>query len=216
MQYKGLLFDFDGTLLDTNDLILDTFHHVIEPKFPGEYSRLDLQKFIGPSLKDTFTEVDNENIDALIEEYITWNRQHHDELVREFPDVVEVLTALKEAGMKLAIVSTKRREALLRGLKLLGVAELFDTIVSNDDVTNVKPHAEPVLLALEKLNLEKAEVIMIGDNSHDIEGGQNAGVQTAGVSWSLKGPNFLQQLNPTYMLYSMKDILKIVGIEQYA
>ncbi|GEK33455.1 pyrophosphatase PpaX [Kurthia sibirica] len=216
MQYKGLLFDFDGTLLDTNDLILDTFHHVIEPKFPGKYSREALQKFIGPSLKDSFTEVDAKNVDVLIAEYITWNRQHHDELVKEFPDVVEVLTRLKESGLKLAIVSTKRREALLRGLHILGVAELFDTIVSNDDVVHVKPHAEPVLLALENLGLEKAQVIMIGDNYHDIEGGQNAGVHTAGVAWSLKGPEVLQQYNPTYLLYSMKDLLTIMEIQQYA
>lgn len=216
MQYKGLLFDFDGTLLDTNDLILDTFHHVIEPKFPGKYSREALQKFIGPSLKDSFTEVDAKNVDVLIAEYITWNRQHHDALVKEFPDVVEVLTRLKESGLKLAIVSTKRREALLRGLHILGVAELFDTIVSNDDVVHVKPHAEPVLLALENLGLEKAQVIMIGDNYHDIEGGQNAGVHTAGVAWSLKGPEVLQQYNPTYLLYSMKDLLTIMGIQQYA
>lgn len=213
MNYKGLLFDFDGTLLDTNNLIIETFHHVIEPKFPGKYSKKDLESFIGPSLMDTFMSVDAENAQALIDEYIEWNRLHHDELVEEFDYVVEVLTHLKEAGIRLAIVSTKRQEALLRGLNILGVTDLFETIVGNDDVQHTKPHPEPILLALQRMNLEKHEVVMIGDNSHDIEGGQNAGVHTAGVEWSLKGVAFLEQLHPTYMLHTMKDLYDITGVK---
>lgn len=216
MNYKGLLFDFDGTLLDTNNLIIETFYEVIEPKFPGKYSKKDMESFIGPSLMDTFMSVDANNAQALVDEYIEWNRLHHDELVEEFDDVAEVLTGLKEAGIRLAIVSTKRQEALLRGLNILGVADLFELIIGNDDVRNTKPHPEPVLLALQRMNLEKHEVVMIGDNSHDIEGGQNAGVHTAGVEWSLKGAAYLEQLNPTYMLRTMKDLYTITGVKGHA
>lgn len=213
MNYKALLFDFDGTLLDTNNLIIETFYHVIAPKFPGKYTKEDMQEFIGPSLMDTFTKVDAVNYEALIEEYLIWNREHHDELVREFDDVVEVLTTLKNAGIRLAIVSTKRHPALIRGLDLLGVTSLFEIMIGNEDVQNTKPDPEPILLALNRLKLEKKDVVMIGDNSHDIEGGQNAGVHTAGVAWSLKGPEFLEKLNPTYMLKSMKDLYSIVGVK---
>ncbi|GED18718.1 pyrophosphatase PpaX [Kurthia gibsonii] len=216
MYYKGLLFDFDGTLLDTNELIMETFYHVLSPKFPGKYKKEDMAQFIGPSLKETFTAIDPQNAENLIEEYITWNRVHHDELVSEFDGVVEVLTQLKRAGLKLAIVSTKRREAILTGLHVLGVEELFDVIISNDEVEHTKPHPEPVLLALQELGLQKHEVIMIGDNYHDIEGGQNAGVHTAGVAWSLKGAAFLEALHPTYMLYHMRDLYQITGVEAYA
>lgn len=216
MRYKGLLFDFDGTLLDTNELIMETFYQVLSPKFPGKYKKEDMAQFIGPSLKETFTEVDAKNAEALIEEYITWNRAHHDELVSEFDGVVEVLTQLKRAGLKLAIVSTKRREAILTGLRVLGVESLFDVIISNDEVEHTKPHPEPILVALQELGLEKHEVIMIGDNYHDIEGGQNAGVHTAGVAWSLKGAAFLEALHPTYMLHHMYDLYQITGVEAYA
>lgn len=216
MNYKGLLFDFDGTLLDTNNLIIETFYQVIEPKFPGKYSKEDMANFIGPSLIDTFTLVAPDRVEELTNEYITWNRLHHDELVREFDFVVEVLTDLKKVGIKLAIVSTKRQEALLRGMNLIGITDLFDTIIGNDDVKNTKPHPEPVLLALNRLGLEKNEVIMIGDNYHDIEGGQNAGVHTAGVAWSLKGEVFLQRYHPTFMLQTMKDLYDIVGVPAHA
>lgn len=216
MHYKGLLFDFDGTLLDTNELIMETFYHVLSPKFPGKYKKEDMAQFIGLSLKETFTAIDPQNAETLIKEYITWNRTHHDELVSEFDGVVEVLKQLKRAGLKLAIVSTKRREAILTGLHVLGVEELFDVIISNDEVEHTKPHPEPVLLALQELGLQKHEVIMIGDNYHDIEGGQNAGVHTAGVAWSLKGAAFLEALHPTYMLYHMRDLYQITGVEAYA
>ncbi|MBQ0140878.1 MAG: pyrophosphatase PpaX [Kurthia sp.] len=216
MKYKGLLFDFDGTLLNTNHLIIETFRQVLEPKFPGKYTTKDLEAFIGPSLTETFSSIDTENTEALIEEYLAWNRQHHDELVTGFDDVVEVLTTLKKAGLKLAIVSTKRQASLKMGLDVLGVYDLFDTIIGNEDVENTKPHPEPVLLGLQRLGLEKHEVIMIGDNYHDIEGGQNAGVHTAGVAWSMKGPAFLAALHPTYMLHTMKELYDITGVNAHA
>ena len=99
---------------------------------------------------------------------------------------------------------------------LMGITDLFDTIIGNDDVKNTKPHPEPVLLALSRLGLEKNEVIMIGDNYHDIEGGQNAGVHTAGVAWSLKGTAFLETYHPTFMLQTMKDLYGIVGVPAHA
>lgn len=214
-KIKALLFDFDGTLLDTNELIIQTFLHVLETKFPGKYSREDVLPFLGPSLKDTFSTVDLERVDELVQDYRIWNIAHHDELVTEFDGVLETLLTLKEAGIRLAIVSTKRQEMLARGLRILKAEGLFEVIIGSDDVKNVKPDPEPILLALEKMGLRKDEVIMIGDNSHDIEGGKNAGVKTAGVAWSLKGEAFLAQFKPDYMLHHLSDLLEIVGEVSY-
>lgn len=210
MKTKALLFDFDGTLLDTNDLIIQTFMHILDERFPGQYSTQDCLKFIGPSLKQTFDEITPGETDAMITKYKEWNTVHHDELVKGYDAVAETLEALHSEGIKLAIVSTKSREGLTRGLNVLGVAHLFEAIIGFDEVTHVKPHPEPVLLALDKLGVKKEEAIMIGDNSHDIEGGKNAGVRTAGVAWSAKGESYLQQFNPDYMLHHMRDLLEIV------
>ena len=207
---KALLFDFDGTLLDTNDLIIQTFMHVLEEKFPGQYSTTDCMKFIGPSLKQTFEEITPHEVDDMITKYRQWNEEHHDELVKEYDAVVSTLTQLKEQGIRLAIVSTKRRETIFKGLKLMGVTDLFEFVIGIDDVVNVKPDPEPVLLAIEKLGVSKEDVMMIGDNYHDIEAGQNAGVKTAGVAWSIKGEEFLKQYNPDYILQHMTDLFAIV------
>lgn len=207
---KALLFDFDGTLLDTNSLIIETFMHVLGERFPGKYQPQDCVRFLGPSLAETFKEIAPDEAEELISKYRAWNLEHHDELVKEYEGVVETLEKLKEMGIRLAIVSTKRRSTIARGLEIIGAAHLFEVVVGVDDVSRVKPDPEPILLALEKLGLNQSDVIMIGDNSHDIEGGKNAGVRTAGVAWAFKGRDFLQQFNPDYMLEHMSDLISIV------
>ncbi len=210
MAVKALLFDFDGTLLNTNDLIIQTFMHVLNERFPGQYSPKDCLKFIGPSLKQTFNDIAPGEEEALIAKYRAWNIEHHDKLVSQYPDVVSTLEQLKSQGIRLAIVSTKRNDTIDRGLSILGATHLFDVRIGTDDVKNVKPDPEPVLLALERLGIDKEDAIMIGDNSHDIEAGHRAGVRAAGVAWAIKGEAYLQQYQPEYMLQHMTDLFDIV------
>jgi len=210
MAVKALLFDFDGTLLNTNDLIIQTFMHVLNERFPGQYSPKDCLKFIGPSLKQTFNDIAPGEEEALIANYRAWNIKHHDELISEYPDVVSTLVQLKAQGIRLAIVSTKRNDTIDRGLSIMGATHLFDVRIGTDDVTNVKPDPEPVLLALKRLGIDKEDAIMIGDNSHDIEAGHRAGVRAAGVAWAIKGEAYLKQYQPEYILQHMTDLLAIV------
>ncbi|HWI49179.1 MAG TPA: pyrophosphatase PpaX [Rummeliibacillus sp.] len=209
-KIKGLLFDFDGTLLDTNELIIQTFLHVLEPEFPGKFTRDDMIPFIGPSLIESFSTIDPLRAEEWVQQYLRWNDEHHNELAKEFEGVKSTLLALREKGIRLAIVSTKSLDSLSKGIRLLGIEDLFEVVVSMDDVKHVKPDPEPILLALKKMHLEKENVLMIGDNSHDIVGGQNAGVRTAGVAWSMKGEEFLMQFKPDYMLHHMSDLITIV------
>lgn len=207
---KALLFDFDGTLLDTNELIIETFLYVLNEKFPGKYKAEDCYRFIGPSLKETFDELTPGETEAMIAKYQDWNGLHHDRLVKHYEGVVETLHTLHDMGIRLAVVSTKRRANIIRGLNVLGVLDLFEWIVGFEDTPYVKPHPAPILFALEKLGVAKEDAIMIGDNFHDIQGGKNAGVRTAGVAWSFRGKAFLEQFHPDYMLEKMEDLIAIV------
>ena len=112
-----LLFDFDGTLLDTNELIIQTFQHVFDNHYPGKYERKDILPFLGPTLDETFDSVDPEKTEQLIDEYRAWNKSMHDELASEFDGVSETLRLLKAEGMKMAIVSTKRNDMVMKGLR---------------------------------------------------------------------------------------------------
>ena len=212
--FTTLLFDFDGTLLDTNELIIQSYQYVLDKHFPGRYQRSDIIPFLGPTLADAFSSVDPQRVEEFIVEYRNWNKERHDELASEFDGVSKTLKQLKAAGMKMAIVSTKRSEMIFKGLDLLDADGVFDDVIGIDNVTKAKPDPEPILLALERLGATADEALMIGDNYHDIEGGKNAGVRTAGVAWSIKGEAFLQTFNPDYMLHHISDLLRIVKGEE--
>ncbi|AOV06895.1 pyrophosphatase PpaX [Sporosarcina ureilytica] len=209
-----LLFDFDGTLLDTNELIIRTFGHVLNKHYPGQYGREEILPFLGPTLHETFGSINPEKTEQLVSEYREWNIANHDELSKEFDGVSETLRLLKAEGYKMAIVSTKKNNMVHKGLDLLEAGNVFDTVIGLDDVSKPKPDPEPILLALERLGADREEALMIGDNYHDIVGGQNAGVQTAGVAWSVKGEDFLQEYNPDYMLQHISDLLPLLKGEQ--
>lgn len=209
-----LLFDFDGTLLDTNELIIQSFETVLNARYPGKYGRDDILPFLGPPLKETCDRIDPTIADELIQDYRLWNMENHDVLAKEFDGVTETLKELKRSGLKMAIVSTKRNEMIKKGLELISIEDLFDTIIGLDDVQNAKPDPEPILLALERLGSSPEESLMIGDNYHDILGGKNAGVRTAGVAWSLKGEAFMRGLEPDYLLQHISDLITITSGEQ--
>ncbi|MDP4084070.1 MAG: pyrophosphatase PpaX [Bacillota bacterium] len=207
-----ILFDLDGTLINTNDLIIATFLHTLEKYYPSKYKREDVLPFIGPSLKDTFYGIDPQLAEEMITEYRHFNLENHDLLVKEYDGVLETIKTLREKGFKIGIVTTKLYETVLRGLKVMKLDPYFDVIVALDHVTKEKPDPEPIFKALEQLDSKPEEAIMVGDNYHDILAGKNAGTMTAGVAWTVKGQDYLASFNPDYMLENMADLLTILGV----
>lgn len=211
-KINTLLFDLDGTLIDTNELIIATYLHTLEKYYPGQYHREDVIPFMGPSLKENFGSIDPKRTEEMIHEYRTFNHEHHDELVKEFPHVFETIQTLKEKDFQLGIVTTKLHDTTLKGLKLTKLDRFFDCIITLDDVSKPKPDPEPVFKALEQLKSAPEQAIMVGDNYHDILAGKNAGTKTAGCAWSVKGKDYLAQFKPDYMLNEMSDLLTILGV----
>ena len=208
-----VLFDLDGTLLDTYELIIQSFLHTFDHFVPGQFTREDCIPFIGPSLYETFGSILPEKAEEMVAYYREFNKKNHDTLVREFPGVVETVHALHEHGYKLGIVTTKMRDTTLMGLDLVNLRPYFQTIVALDDVENTKPDAEPIIKALEALEAKPEEAIMVGDSHHDILAGKNAGTKTAGVAWTIKGEDTLLQYEPDFILEQMPDLLEIVGVD---
>ncbi|MDR4889630.1 pyrophosphatase PpaX [Fredinandcohnia sp. QZ13] len=214
MAINTLLFDLDGTLIDTNELILQSFLHTFETYFPDrQFTREEILPFNGPTLHESFSSVDPERAEEMIAEYRKFNHEKHDELVTEFPGVFDTIKTLKEQGYKIGVVTTKIRNTVNMGLNLTKLDQFFDVVVTLDDVKNPKPDPEPVLLALKQLGSTPEEAIMIGDNYQDIVAGQNAGTKTAGVAWSHKGKDFLLEYKPDFMLENMSDLLDIVSVK---
>ncbi|MCR8847818.1 pyrophosphatase PpaX [Rossellomorea sp. SC111] len=206
-----ILFDLDGTLINTNDLIISSFLHTLNHYYPGQYKEEDVHPFMGPPLEESFGGLDPDKMEEMCAHYRAYNHEHHDALVTEFEGVYETVKTLYDNGYKLAIVSTKVRDVVLKGLDLMNLRPFFDVIITLDEVENAKPHPEPIEKALVLLGSSPSEAIMIGDNHHDILAGKNAGVLSAGVAWSAKGREHLAHYEPDFMLENMKDLLAIVG-----
>ncbi|ASS90271.1 MULTISPECIES: pyrophosphatase PpaX [Aeribacillus] len=210
MNIDTVLFDLDGTLINTNELIIESFLHTLNYYYPGKYQREDILPFIGPPLIDTFQRINPEKAEEMVRRYREFNHAQHDLLVKEYDHVHETVRALKEKGLKLGIVTTKIRDTVMMGLKLTEMDSFFDAIITLDDVQHAKPHPEPVLSALKLLGSEPSNALMVGDNLHDIEAGKNAGTLTAGVAWSIKGREYIESLKPDFVLDKMSDLLDIV------
>lgn len=213
MRMETVLFDLDGTLIDTNELIIASFTHTIEKYADRPYTREEIIDFIGPPLIDSFQKVNPDLVEEMMATYREHNYAHHEQYVEAYPTVVETINKLKQAGLKLGIVTTKLSDTAKLGLKITGMDQLFDVLIGLDDVENAKPHPEPILKAMNLLHANPMTTLMVGDNYHDIEAGHNAGVKTAGVAWSLKGRKVLEKHDPDYMLEEMRDLLTIVGVE---
>lgn len=209
-----LLFDLDGTLIDTNELIIKSYLHTFEEYYPGEYVREDVLPFMGPPLREVFDRIDMEKSEEMVKTYRTYNLAKHDELVTAFDGVVDTIQHLHQLGFKLAIVTTKIADTAMMGLKLTGLDEYFDVVIALEDVEEPKPDPEPVYTALQRLGAKPENAMMIGDNHHDILSGKNAGTQTAGVAWSLKGKEHLLTYEPDYILDDIKDLLTILEVKQ--
>ncbi len=205
------LFDLDGTLVDTYELILQSFMHTFDHYAPGTFTREDCIPFIGPTLKETFESIFPEKAEEMIAYYRKFNHEYHDELVREFEGVYETIQTLHEAGMKLAVVTTKIKKTALRGLEIARLAPFFEHVIALEDVKNPKPDPEPILKALKLLDSTPEKAVMVGDSHHDILGAKNAGVTAVGVSWTIKGKDYLQSFKPDIMIDNMRELLELTG-----
>ncbi len=209
MDY-GILFDLDGTLLNTDLLIEKSFRYVFEQYLPEyELSQEEVLSFMGPSLMDTFARYfDDDMINELVRCYRSYNIAHHDDFVTLYPSVVETLEYLKMKGYKMAVVTTKMSDVARLGLDMFDLTHYFDCVIGLNEVEYVKPHPEGIFKALEKLGCKKG--VMIGDNRSDLLAGKNAKIDTIGVKWSPKGMKELLEVNPDLMIDKMSDIIEFI------
>ncbi|MEX2461596.1 MAG: pyrophosphatase PpaX [Paenibacillaceae bacterium] len=209
-----ILFDLDGTLLDTNELIIQSFHHALQVHKLAPVLREDIIRQMGKPLREQIALFSKRtDVDDIVGTYREFNLGKHDEMVLLFPHVKETLTALHAQGLKLGVVTSKIRLTVCRGLQLFGLKPYLSTIVTSDDVRQPKPHPESVFLALSRLEAKPKHTLMVGDSQYDLMAAQGAGIRSAGVAWSLQGEVVLRQFNPDYILQEMSDLLHIVAAD---
>ena len=213
MPLTTFLFDLDGTLIDSIELILRSYRHTMQlhrgnQPLPPDDMWL---KGLGTPLSVQFRHVteDEVEIDAMIATYRTYNLTHHDALAKPYEGISVEVLRLKARGKRLGLVTSKLRDGALRGIKVCGLDQAFDVVLGCDNVTHPKPHPEPVLKAMDLLGARGAETVFIGDSRFDIECGRAAGVTTAAVLWGPFDRAHLEDLQPDYWLEKPADLRQL-------
>lgn len=211
---RTMLFDLDGTILDTNELIIRSFLESLKGYVPEDFCRDHIIPSMGLTLTDQmklFSGLDD--VEHLVKAYREVNLRLHDDLVTTFMHVNEVLEKLHGEGVQIGVVTTKMRLTTERGLRFVGIYDYIDAIVTIDDVTHPKPHPEPVQKAMALLGADPASTIMVGDSTVDIQSAVAAGAIGVGVAWSLKGGQILRDAGASYVIDDMRELYAFAGSE---
>lgn len=147
---KAVLFDFDGTLINTNELIFESYNYAFKKVFGRNIKNEEFLKLYGRPLRNSLIEEYGIYGDELTNRYRFFNAENHDKLVKSFPGTYEGLYLLKENGYKLGIVTSKRLHMVMRGINFLSLNDLFMAIITPDDTEKHKPDPEPILLGCKK------------------------------------------------------------------
>lgn len=208
-----VLFDFDGTIMDTNDIIVKSWQHTFRTLEGKERSVEEILATFGEPLHITMERIlPGFDTDKAIEIYRSYQFNHYHELIELFPGMEKVITELKQEGYKLAVVTSRLRNSTETGLNKFDLTEYFNVIVTADDTKKHKPDPEPVLIALEKLGSNPQEAIMIGDSMFDVLCAQNAGVEAVLVSWAMAtdAQGKLQEVKPEYVIEKAEELWTIL------
>ena len=208
-QPTHLLLDLDGTVLNTIPGIVESVRYACQKHLNHTFDDAVLVAGIGTPLLEQMQNhwirlrgqpIDESIVAELCETYIEHNRGHHDETVTPYHDVVESLKRLHSAGVPMGIVTSKPHSTAQRGLRVCGIQSLFRFVIGFDEVAHPKPHPEPILMALDRMDCAASAAVYVGDSPHDMLAGKRAGVRTGAALWGPFERDQLTSAEPTYWL----------------
>lgn len=214
MAINSVIFDFDGTIANTNQVIINSWQHTYMERTGKPGDEREILKSFGEPLAVTMKRVFPDfDVDESIDIYRSYQVKHFREMIDIFPGVKETIEELKNRGYGVSVVTSRLRNTTREGMQIFGIDHLIDILVTCEDTEKHKPNPEPVLKALEKLGINPDQALMVGDSMMDIKCAHNAGVKAALVSWAeavsdeeRNGPD-----GPEYYVEKAEDILDIVG-----
>lgn len=203
-----VIFDIDGTLTETNELIFASFNHVAEKHLGRRFSPPEIIALFGPPEEGAVLKMFGpENLDAIMEELLEYYADHHASMASMHEGIDGILRYLKSRGVKLAVFTGKGRRTAMITLEALQLAQLFDLIVSGNDVVHHKPHPEGIFRVLDTFGLKPDQALMVGDSLSDVHASHAAGVPIASVLWDSYDPVRVRSAGPEYVFETARDML---------
>jgi len=202
-----VIFDMDGTLTKTNELIFESFNHVIEKHAGKRLSPVEIVALFGPPEEGGLAKVVGKKAAGrAMDELCEYYRKHHGRLASLHPGIEDILQFLKDRGVKLAIFTGKGKRTTEITLQELKIAHYFDLVVSGSDVLNHKPHHEGITRVIESLSINPDDVLMVGDAVSDVEASRGARVKVAAVVWDSYDRERVLQADADYVFHSVNEM----------
>lgn len=214
---KVVLFDLDGTLLNSLPGIKASFEHLFNHHTPPHLRPPEnILSWVGRPLETVMLELSRQD-ETLAETLIKEYRRHNRQLIptfKLFPKVEYLLNQLSESPYRLGIVTSKNRQSTMLSIKALQLDQIFDVIVTKDDTSQHKPNPGPLLFAMEKMGSHPEETVYVGDAVFDIKAAKAAKCLDIGALWGAHDKKSLLEANPTITIENVLDILSLLPTKQ--
>jgi HAD superfamily hydrolase (TIGR01549 family) len=204
-MFKGIIFDIDGTLTSTNQLIFNSFNFIGNKYLNKTFTDEEIISMFGPTEDVILKEWCKDDFEAARKEYYHYYRSNHN-IAKLYPGIKELLDYLKSKNILLSIFTGKGRQASLITLEELGIKEYFDMIVTGDDVDNHKPSSDGIMKFINHFKLNKDEVLMIGDSPGDVRASKEAGVKIASAMWDSYAAEKVKGLGSDYYFNTVEKL----------
>ena len=201
-----VIFDLDGTVLDSVELIVDSFDHAVWSVLGRRPTREDAIRHVGKPLLEQMEFIDEVRAQELVDAYRAFNHREHDRRVRLYPGMADLLLRLRARGARLALVTSKSRPTTEMAFRVTGVGELFEEVMCAGETTYHKPHPEPLLRVLESLGATPGSAVYIGDSPYDLQAAARAGIRSVGVTWGVFPEEDLAAESPDRLVHTMQEL----------
>ena len=210
-KYSVVLFDMDGTIADTDEVILRSMYELYDLYRDGKRTPDEqIYYFSGPPITETLKkEFPHQDQKMMIQEFVRVSKIYYHKCLHEYPNCRETLLELKKAGIKLGVVTNKATPYAIKCLELVRLDDVFDYLIGYDDVVKKKPDGEGILKSAKHFNVKDLKnILYVGDNVIDLDTANNAGVDCCLVCW---GPRVLpKDINPKYKIYKHEELKGVV------
>ena len=201
-----IIFDLDGTLTQTNELIFATFNHVAEKYIHKVFMPSEITAMFGPPEEVAIeTLVGKDRLDEAMDDFYAYYEHHHPRMAVSYHGIREILEFLKQRGVLLAVFTGKGKRSALITLEKLGIKHYFELIVTGNDVVNHKPSADGIRKVMKTFKLQPDEVLMVGDAVGDVKAAHEAGVAIAAVVWDSYGKDRVVKMDVDYLFHSVEE-----------
>ncbi|MEW9124017.1 MAG: pyrophosphatase PpaX [Thermotaleaceae bacterium] len=210
MSLKYILFDLDGTLLDTNELIIQSFKHTYQEHLQKDVPREYILQSFGEPLYTTLEREFEDCAQEALDTYRSFQMARFETYITMHLGVKEALETLASKGYKLGVVTSRLNDSALKGLRHFDLENYFDVIIGADDTEKHKPDPTPALMALEAMGGTAKEALLVGDSPFDIQCAQNGGLLSVAVSWSALPRDLYMQYHPDHVVDTMEELVTLI------